>query len=1488
MTGLREKFNKIKFSFCSLQLPTSMKYFWTILSLLWAMNIFAQPLNDNCDGLIDLGVAPACTEDIYTNVDATASDIGIGNNPTCFNGGTTQNDVWFAFTTSDTIFDYTISVMGTGDGLNGTISSPQIALYRGDCVMNGLAELFCASADLGEFNVSLDALGLTPNVPYFIRVNDYSSTATPNWGDFTICVDEVEPISTIDEEGSTACSGELFDSGGPEGDYGPNENLTFTICPDEFHNCILFHLDFYNMDYTFDFLRFYDGENTNPGNLIGEVTGGGVDFNVQASSGCLTVEFISDGFTNFEGFGGSWTCTAAECDPITSIQISPDPNEAAIMENLATPQTTISNIVLNCPEGAAGTFQAGDNTGLALEKGIILTSGAADLALGPNIGGGTGLDNPPFGYDDLGDADLNVLSPDLESKDACALEFDVFVATNELTFNYVFGSDEYPEFANDLFNDIFAFLISGPGITGEPGLNGQENIAVLEDGTPVTINSINQINNWQYYKDNSNGLGVEYDGLIVDEFGVTGRLTARSQVKPCNTYHLKLVVADRFDEVWDSGVFISELKGGTPSVVINFNSGIDYLLEDCTSVPDELMIELSTPLEDTTTYILTIGGTATPGEDYNLDAPMSITFLPGETTASFPLEVLSDDLEEGTETIEVTLSSDFGCGVIDLETVSVEIRDALDIVILTGQDSTFTCQDSSIVLEVMGASNYFWTPVAVVSDPTSPTTTATPEASQWIYVEGTVGANCVDNDSIFVEVLTPEIEIQALSNTMICEGDEVEVLVVDNVDNLNLSWTPEIGVSDPNSPTPTLSPSDTTTYFASVNVAGCIAIDTIEVLVDDFDFPEVINDTTVCQNHPLQLAEMIDSTTTTYSWTPEEGLNDPTVSGPIALSDESISYSLTATSATGLCIAGANVNVTILEADVEVQNPDTLEICLGDSIELSAVNSNNGLFSWTPSDSLSSTTDLTVTANPSVSTWYYANLQTGECAVIDSVFVRVDSLPNDLITAVPDKETYCEGEVLTLISTPYDAISFPDIEHQWTPQLGLQSDSTNWNIALIATTTTTYIRNTVNRACQDTAAITIEVIPMIDLVATPDTTLCPGDMLQLEVTSDEAEDFEWTPSENLSCADCPNPIVTATTSEVTYTASATIQGCAQQGSVTITPANFPLFNFPATPIICLGNSLTLNLLSNETTTYTWTSPDDPTYFSSEPAPTVTPNQTTTYILVATADCGTEEASITVEVVDEATLMLEDDLVICEGESFTLEAVGSASGNYTWTWGDSNISEGATLDINPDSTTTYYVTYSYGNNCGTLMDSITVMISPTPMVTIESEPDTTSVIVGTEVTLTAIINPEQDVAYEWTENGTILPDTTDVIIVTPIDNPSVYTVTVISEAGCIGTVPEITFETVPPAEGIPNVFTPNNGDDLNNTFNIFSSVPFDVIEFKVYNRWGQLVYNNETPAAGWDGTYNGNLAPSDVYLYYIRYSINGIERAPMTGDVTLIR
>ncbi|MFN0037167.1 MAG: choice-of-anchor L domain-containing protein, partial [Saprospiraceae bacterium] len=522
------------------------------VALLTAFALRAQaPTNDafNCATMVNLGEAPACQPTVYTNRNATPSVVATVDTVSCFQTTAAQHDVWFRFQCPITLLDVRVTITGTGAM---PITNPEFAIYRGDCQFDGLAELNCASAGQGQIGTMLDLFGLTPGLDYYLRVSDWSATAAPNWGDFTVCVDSIPPIVNVTQGSSSLCAGTLYDSGGEFGDYLANEDHTFVICPDQQSECISFTLEYYNLEPSApnasgqgDELSFYDGNSANApllasldgaGGAQQNISGGGgVCFRVQATSGCLTVVFESDGSVQEEGWKGTWQCNSDPCLPVETLAVDTSILAADIVDAVSTGGAMVTVTNISCDPIQFGTFKfATESNDLNMEKGLLLTSGRATNAEGPNTFGGLGTPLPPFFTNDLGDADLNYLSnlfgSGSVSQDACIVELDVFAATNEMVFEYVFGSEEYPEFVFSPggFNDIFAFLVSGPGIAGDPNLtNGALNIAVLPNSssTPVQIDSVNNHANWQYYRNNELGQSIQYDGLTSDFMGVKKSLT---------------------------------------------------------------------------------------------------------------------------------------------------------------------------------------------------------------------------------------------------------------------------------------------------------------------------------------------------------------------------------------------------------------------------------------------------------------------------------------------------------------------------------------------------------------------------------------------------------------------------------------------------------------------------------------------------------------------------------------------------------------------------------------------------------------------------------------------------------------------------------------------------------------------------------------------------------------------------------------------------
>ena len=255
--------------------------------------------------------------------------------------------------------------------------------------------------------------------------------------------------------------------------------------------------------------------------------------------------------------------------------------------------------------------------------------------------------------------------------------------------------------------------------------------------------------------------------------------------------------------------------------------------------------------------------------------------------------------------------------------------------------------------------------------------------------------------------------------------------------------------------------------------------------------------------------------------------------------------------------------------------------------------------------------------------------------------------------------------------------------------------------------------------------------------------------------------------------------------------------------------------------------------------------------------------------------------VTITVLEDAVFTIPDDMTICESEALegiTLTANSSQPGTFTW----NGTEVGDELNTTLDTTTTFYVSFS--NECEDYMDSVIVTVINEPDVDILSDPlvTDTTFIEGNTLTLTAIPNIP-GATYEWStgQTGQTITLQTNTI------GEEIITVTITTPDGCVieATVEVITKEI---EFRIPNVFSPD-GDGDNDYFNVFTNGGEPVIrEFKVYSRWGQLVYDNDDPVNGWDGTFKNENAPSDVYIYSIIIDFPSGKTKNEKGDLTLLR
>ena len=245
--------------------------------------------------------------------------------------------------------------------------------------------------------------------------------------------------------------------------------------------------------------------------------------------------------------------------------------DTILQHHLAGEGVTITNGKFNNHLGLVnthqiGTFNRNGFTSFPFATGLVMTTGNVSVANGPNSSNSSSSSTGVVSYSES--ALLNLVSMSLYN--CASLDFDFQTNTDTFAFRYVFASEEYCEYVNSDFNDIFAFFLTG--LDPVTLVQVTRNVAIIPgsvssahpQGIPVAINNVNHGHHSssssgpgtdpsysQYFVHNSSYNGVQYDGYTV-------ALTAGSNILACQNYHMKLTIGNVGDNQYDSGVFLEE------------------------------------------------------------------------------------------------------------------------------------------------------------------------------------------------------------------------------------------------------------------------------------------------------------------------------------------------------------------------------------------------------------------------------------------------------------------------------------------------------------------------------------------------------------------------------------------------------------------------------------------------------------------------------------------------------------------------------------------------------------------------------------------------------------------------------------------------------------------------------------------------------------------------------------------------------------------
>lgn len=424
-----------------------------------------------------------------------------------------------------------------------------------------------------------------------------------------------------------------------------------------------------------------------------------------------------------------------------------------------------------------------------------------------------------------------------------------------------------------------------------------------------------------------------------------------------------------------------------------------------------------------------------------------------------------------------------------------------------------------------------------------------------------------------------------------------------------------------------------------------------------------------------------------------------------------------------------------------------------------------------------------------------------------------------------------------------------------------------------------YMRN--NKGCEQTITNAITIYDKPPFTATADTLLCIKDSLHMWANSPLPGKFNWTPDNYFILnPNTPDPIVfppRKTTYKVTFVDN---QGCINDKDILVDVRDTIHVKTIADSTVCTGDEVHLGTEADGLYTYRWTDLDQGTVISFNPDVYVIPPppKRSYEVQVALGKCRSTD-TVSLKVVDPPKPTAAPDTTVCFGVPLTLRATGGAYYRWSPAFYVDNASAPVTLARPPD-TTLFTVTVTDTLGCPKPVTA-TALVKVVPKVNAFAGNDTI-IMLNTPFQL----NATGGVRYSWSppdglNNRNIYNP------VTTYNHDITYTVTAYTQEGCPGTDNIFVRFIKGPDIYIPNAFSPN-GDGLND---IFRPLPVGIVTmefFRVFDRWGKLVYATTAYLKGWDGTVNGQNAAIGTYVWVVQGKDVNNNTVQRKGTVTLVR
>ena len=567
--------------------------------------------------------------------------------------------------------------------------------------------------------------------------------------------------------------------------------------------------------------------------------------------------------------------------------------------------------------------------------------------------------------------------------------------------------------------------------------------------------------------------------------------------------------------------------------------------------------------------------------------------------------------------------------------------------------------------------------------------------------------------------------------------------------------------------------------------------------------------------------------------------------------------------------------------------PDTT-VCREDSVHILVYGSDSLNYSWTPTTNIDNPLIKEPTVSPNFTTDYVvcASLPGSGCPPkCDTITIGINQPPNVFIG---NDSILCQG-----MSIPYNPIISPAQPYTYTWSVtGVGGAPTPANNILNPTVP---FNNTGNAqiilhveptalGCEGDDTMNVLVLPNDITLFNGDTTVCQGSTVQITVGGHPLFTYNWFPATYLNNPNIDNPN-SIPDSSISYTVVATYPGCQPMTkSFDIDVQPVPIINAGIDREICNYDTARLFVDVNPkwypNYIYNW-SPSGDLNDGTVQNPIFSGSGNTNFTVIVSTPIGCSDTDLVLVTVfpTEFAIITPETSTICPRDSVQFTGVGGIS--YVYTPGiyvnDSTISNPIGKPIS-STIYTVYVTDSHG-----CIDTDLVRIAVASDAILDAGQDAT-IYPGETVELSPTGNCS---FFSWFPNYHL----SDNNIKNPIASPPVttkYIVSATTEFGCEVSDSITVFVSPETILDLPNAFSPGSGTSINDELKIIVKGIATLKFFRVYNRWGQLIFETTDINKGWNGQFNGVPQPLGTYVYLIDAVTSSGRKFYKQGNVTLIR